>query len=81
MSEHGHCHDCGGHDGKHFEGCIYEGTSDVGGHFSYGRGGSSNHSAGKCWAWYILALILGYGINELIGVIMIIGLIFWLCVS
>lgn len=81
MSEHRHCHDCGGHDGIHFDGCTYEGTGDVGGMPSYGRGRSSNVSAGKMWALYIAGLVIGYGINELLGVIIIIGAIFWLCVS
>lgn len=78
MSEQGHCHDCGGYGGNHFDGCTYEGTGDVGRH--YGRGSSSDIPAGKCWALYIVALIIGYGINELLGAIILIGLIFWLCV-
>lgn len=81
MSEHGHCHDCGGHDGNHFDGCTYEGTGSVGGYSSSGRGRSSNLPAGKFWGIFILAMILGYGINELLGVIILIGLIFWALVS
>ena len=80
MSEHGHCYDCGGHDGNHFDGCTYEGTGNVGGRPSYGKGGNSV-SMGKFWGIFILALVIGYGINELLGIIIIIGLFFRLCVS
>ena len=79
MSEHGHCHDCGGTDGHHYNDCIYDGTD--GGYSSYSRGGGSGASSGKWWIGYIIALIVGYGINELLGVIIIVGLIFWLMVS
>lgn len=48
---------------------------------SYRRGRGSNVSVGKWWAMYIGALIIGYGINEFLGTIILIGLIFWLCVS
>lgn len=79
MSEHGHCHDCGGSDGHHFNDCTYDGTD--GGYSSYSRRSGSNVSAGKWWIGYIIALIIGYGINELLGVIIMIGLIFWLLVN
>ena len=79
MSKHGHCHDCGGTDGHHYNDCIYDGTD--GGYSSYSRGGGSGASSGKWWIGYIVALIIGYGINELLGVIIMIGLIFWLLVS
>lgn len=64
---HGHCHDCGGTDGHHYNDCIYDGTD--GGYSSYTRGGGSGASSGKWWIGYIVALIIGYGINELLGVI------------
>lgn len=73
MSEHGHCRDCGGTDGHHEIDCIYDGTD--GGYSSYSRGGGSGISSGKWWICYIIALIVGYGINELLGVIIMIGLI------
>ena len=81
MSKHGHCYDCGGDDGNHFDGCTYEGTGEVGGSYSFSRGGGSNVSAGKWWALYIIALLIGYGISELLGVIILIGLVFWAAVS
>ena len=79
MSEHGHCLDWGGTDGHHYNDCIYDGTDS--GYSSYSRGGGSSASSGKWWIGYIIALIIGYGINELLGVIIIIGLIFWLLAS
>lgn len=80
MSEHRNCHECGGSESHHFDGCIYEGTSDVGGRSSYGRCGSSI-TTGKCWGIYVMALVIGYGINELLGVIIIIALILGLIAS
>ena len=41
-------------------------------------GGSSGGSGGKVLLFYIFALIVGYGINELLGTILLIGMIFWL---
>ena len=80
MSENrGHCPDCGGSDGWHYSDCIYEGTEGRGGCSSHSRGSSSD-SGGKVWLFYIVALIIGYGINELLGVILLIGMIFWLIV-
>ena len=74
-----HCPDCGGSNGSHYSDCIYDGT-DGPGSYSFSSKGSSNVSSGKVWLFYIIALIIGYGINELLGVILIIGMIFWLCV-
>ena len=42
--------------------------------------GSSDGTGGKVWLFYIFALIIGYGINELLGTILLIGMIFWLLV-
>lgn len=78
MSEHRHCYDCGGTDGHHYNDCIYDGT-DSG--YSSRRRTSTNVSMGKWWALYVIALVIGYGINELLGVILLIGLIFWLLVN
>ena len=78
MSEHGHCPDCGGSNGNHFDDCTYEGTDVNAGH---SRVGGSSVSSGKWWIIYIIALIIGYGINELLGVIIMLGLIVWLCVN
>ena len=74
-----HCPDCGGSDGFHYNDCIYDGTDGPGGS-SFGTRGSSSGSCGKIWIFYIIALIIGYGINELLGAILIIGMIFWLLV-
>ena len=76
MSENNHCHDCGGSDGHHYDGCSYEGTEE--GYSSNYRGRGTNVSSGKWWIGYIVALIIGYGINELLGAIILIGLIVWL---
>lgn len=79
MSEYDrHCPDCGG-DGFHYSDCIYDGTEGPGGNPTGYRGGS-DVSTGKVWLFYIVALIIGYGINELLGAVLLIGMIFWLCV-
>ena len=80
MSEdRGHCPDCGGSDGWHYSDCIYDGTEERGGYSSHSRRGA-NGSGGRVWLFYIIALIIGYGINELLGAILLIGMIFWLIV-
>lgn len=79
MSEHGHCHDCGGSYGHHYNDCIYDGTD--GGYSSYSRRNGTNVSVRKWWIGYVIALIIGYGINEFLGAIILIGLIFWLLVN
>ena len=82
MSEYNHenrCHECDATGGHHYPGCTYEGTE---GNYRYssGSGGCSSGSGGKVWLFYIIALIIGYGINELLGAILLIGMIFWLIV-
>ena len=74
------CPDCGGSNGWHYNDCVYDGT-DGPGRYSSGPKGSSNQSGGKALLFFIIALIIGYGINELLGVILIIGMIIWLCAS
>lgn len=74
-----YCPDCGGSDGFHYNDCIYDGTDGPGGS-SFGSGGSSSGSGGKVWIFFIVALIIGYGFNELLGAILLIGMIFWLLV-
>ena len=81
MSEHGNCPECGGSDGNHFNDCTYDGTSGESFYSSYSRRSGSSASSGKVWSFYIIALLIGYGINELLGAILLIGLIFWICVS
>lgn len=78
MSEDRHCHECGGNDGLHYHGCTYEGTD--GERVSISSGGG-NVSVGKWWIGYVIALVIGYGINEFLGVIIMLVLIFWLIVS
>lgn len=73
------CPECGGSDGLHYNDCIYDGTDGPGGYSSGSRGGLSG-SSGKIWLFFIIALIIGYGINELLGAILLIGMIFWLIV-
>lgn len=60
------CPDCGGSDGLHYSDCIYDGTDGPGSHFSGSKRGSDG-SSGIILIFYIIALIIGYGINELIG--------------
>ena len=48
--------------------------------YSSGSRRGSSGSGGKVWLFYIIALIIGYGINELLGAILLIGMIFWLIV-
>lgn len=80
MSEdHRNCPDCGGSNGSHYNDCIYDGTDDPGSYSKRSKG-SSNLSGGKWFLLYIIAFIIGYGFNELVGTVLLIGLIFWLCV-
>lgn len=74
------CPDCGGSDGFHYNDCIYDGTDGPGGS-SYHSGGGSGGASGKIWIYIIIALIIGYGTNELLGAILLIGIIFWMIVS
>ena len=74
-----HCPDCGGSDGWHYNDGIYDGTDGPGG-YSSGSRGSSGGSGGKVWLFYIFALIIGYAVNELLGVILLIGMVFWLII-
>lgn len=78
MSEYGRCPDCGGSNGNHFDDCTYEGTDVNVGHSKIG---GSSVDSGKWWIIYIIALIIGYGISQLLGVIIMLGLIVWLCVN
>ena len=78
MSDNYRCRDCGGSDGFHFNDCSYDGID--GGRPSYFKGGG-NSTPGGWWVCYIIALFIGYGINELLGVIILLVLIFWLAVN
>jgi len=77
----GRCHECDGTNGSHYPGCDFDGTNEYDSYGFHSRKKYSDSTAGKIWALFILALIIGYGINELIGVIIIIGIIFWMLVS
>lgn len=84
MSEYGH--DNGfdfPHDGEHGKNCTgYGCTCDEENYpRSHSHRSSSSGTGIGYWIVFILALILGYGINELLGVIIIIGLVFWVCVT
>lgn len=79
MSKHGHDNGFGfPHDGEYGRNCTGFGCDcdhenyPISHHRSSGSGTGSGY-----WIVFILALILGYGINELLGVIIIIGLGFW----
>jgi hypothetical protein len=81
MSEdRGHCPECGGSDGLHFSDCMYDGTDGARGYYSRSRR-SSGVSGRKFWVLYIISLIIGYAFNELIGAILVIGIIFWVLIS
>lgn len=80
------CPECGGSDGCHYDDCTYEGTDGsygAGGYYSRSRKAktSSSSPVAKMWGFYIFALIIGYGINELLGTILLIGWIIYLIVS
>lgn len=82
MSEHGH--DSGfdfPHDGEHGRNCTGYGCDcDERNYGSRGHGIGSN-SGGSSKGIYItiiVALILGYGINELLGAIILIGVLFYI---
>lgn len=83
MSEHGHDNGFGfPHDGEHGRKCTGFGCDCDHENYpiSHHRSSSSGTGSGY-WIVFILALILGYGINELLGVIIIIGLGFWICAT
>ena len=73
------CPDCGG-DGFHYDDCIYDGT-DGSSRRSFGSGNDHGGAGGKTWLLIIIILIIGYGFNELLGAILLIGLLFWNAVT
>lgn len=82
MSEHGHD---GGfdfpHDGEHGRNCTGYGCDCDERNYGSRGYGSRSYSSGSSigiYVVFILALILGYGINELLGAIIMIGLVFWM---
>ena len=78
------CPECGGSDGLHFDDCVYDGTDGAYGTGGYHRSSkkhSSTDSNGMLWLFYIFALIIGYGINELLGTILLIGWIIYVAVN
>lgn len=82
MSEHGHDNGFNfPHDGEHGRNCTGYGCDcDERNYGSRGYGENSNSSGSSkgIYLVFILALILGYGINELLGAIIMIGLVFWM---
>lgn len=83
MSEHGH--DRGfdfPHDGEHGRNCTGYGCDCDErnyGHYHHSKG--SNGSSAGIYVALILALILGYGINELLGAIIMIGVLFYILLA
>ena len=71
MSEfgnHGHCPDCGGSAGNHFNDCIYDG---VGSGRGYSRGGSDT------WKWIcVIMMVVFGGLCPPIGVVFYLALLF-----
>jgi hypothetical protein len=77
MSEdRGHCPKYGGSDGLHFGDCMYDGTDGGRGYYSRPR----RSTGGKFLVLYIFSFIIGYAFNELIGAILLIGIIFWVLI-
>ena len=85
MSEQGH--DNGfdfPHGGEHGRNCIGYGCNcDERNYGSrgYGRGSNSGGSSVGIYVAFIVALIFRYGINELLGVIIMIGLIIYIALA
>lgn len=66
---HGHCSDCGGNSGNHFNDCSYDGIN--GGH-GYSGGNSSD-----TWKWICIAMMVIFG-----GLFPPIGMLFfWIFMS
>lgn len=73
------CPECGGTNGSHYSDCDYDGTDDSGGNYSFKHKRNSNVSAGKVWIFFIIAIIIGYAVNEIIGVVLLIGTVIYAC--
>lgn len=71
MSEHGnhgHCPDCGGSGGHHFNDCIYDGVGS-------GRGYSSGGS--DVWKWIcVICMVVFAGLCPPIGVVFYLAFLF-----
>ena len=57
------CPECGGHDGNHFDGCIYEGTNGPARYHSHssrssGSGNSTGAPAGLVFALLIILIFI-----------------------
>ena len=69
------------HDGEGGHSCKGYGCDCDEKNYGYHSGGSKGGGSGKgFWIGMVIALIIGYGINELLGAIIMIGLIFCLIV-
>lgn len=74
------CSDCGGSDGNHFNDCVYDGTDGAyggGGYRRRRRKSSPSYEMGKLWFLFIMGIVIGCTVNELIGSILLI--IFFIC--
>lgn len=70
------------HDGEHGRECTGYGCDcDEKNYGSRGRGSRGSGSGGGLFIAFIVALVIGYGINELLGAIILIGLIFYIIVK
>ena len=77
MYDFGDCPDCGGGDGYHDDDCMYDGMDC--GYYSSGTCGSGSNDITVTWIIvYIIAILIGAAINELLGAILMIGLGVWL---
>lgn len=64
----GHCSECGGSNGLHFDDCSHE---VMGKGYSRGKGGSDD---GTFWKWVVFALVL-YAVNPFIGTVLLLILL------
>lgn len=64
------------HDGEHGINCTGYGCDCDEQNYGSRHSGGSIWSSKGIWIAYIAALVVGYGVNELLGVIIMIGVIF-----
>lgn len=70
------------HDGEGDKPCTGYGCDCDERNYGYHTGSSHSSGSGKgIWIAFIVALIIGYGFNELLGTIIMIGVIFYMIVS
>ena len=74
----GRCMECDGTHGNHFPGCVYDGMDVGSGGYKRAMSNRSAQSESNAFFfWYIMAAVIGFCYNELIGaiILIILGLI------